>query len=167
MGNRCRENVEIVPPFQGRCLAELFRLSEIPSACLLDTLILGSVRHVVSGDAAYLVVATTRPETMLGDTGVAVSLTRERLFRHDPFKRLTRVEAIWLSDTAPKGAAQIVVGEATVCLPLGSLIDLSAEKFRLEKAIAKKRAGDRPYCRQAFERKVRCQRESGCGRRRT
>ncbi|SCB41933.1 valine--tRNA ligase [Rhizobium multihospitium] len=68
----------------------------------------------------------------------ANSLTRERLFRHDAaIKRLARVEAVSLADTAPKGAAQIVVGEATVCLPLGSLIDLSAEKARLEKAIAK------------------------------
>ncbi|MGY5777120.1 valine--tRNA ligase [Rhizobium sp. LEGMi135b] len=68
----------------------------------------------------------------------ANSLTRERLFRHDAaIKRLARVEAVSLADTAPKGAAQIVVAEATVCLPLGSLIDLSAEKARLEKAIAK------------------------------
>ncbi len=68
----------------------------------------------------------------------ANSLTRERLFRHDAaIKRLARVETISLADTAPKGAAQIVVGEATVCLPLGNLIDLSAEKARLEKAIGK------------------------------
>ncbi|MBX5132583.1 valine--tRNA ligase [Rhizobium lentis] len=68
----------------------------------------------------------------------ANNLTRERLFRHDAaIKRLARVEAISLSDDAPKGAAQIVVAEATVCLPLGNLIDLSAEKARLEKAIAK------------------------------
>ncbi|MBW8321880.1 MAG: valine--tRNA ligase, partial [Rhizobium sp.] len=52
-------------------------------------------------------------------------------------KRLARVESITLADEAPKGAAQIVVGEATACLPLGTLIDLSAEKARLEKAIAK------------------------------
>ncbi|MBX5152246.1 valine--tRNA ligase [Rhizobium lentis] len=68
----------------------------------------------------------------------ANNLTRERLFRHDAaIKRLARVEAISLSDDAPKGAAQIVVAEATVCLPLGNLINLSAEKARLEKAIAK------------------------------
>ncbi|ANK85460.1 MULTISPECIES: valine--tRNA ligase [Rhizobium] len=68
----------------------------------------------------------------------ANNLTRERLFRHDAaIKRLARVEAISLSDDAPKGAAQIVVAEATVCLPLGNLIDLAAEKARLEKAIAK------------------------------
>ncbi|MBY3123396.1 valine--tRNA ligase [Rhizobium laguerreae] len=68
----------------------------------------------------------------------ANNLTRERLFRHDAaIKRLARVEAISLADDAPKGAAQIVVAEATICLPLGNLIDLSAEKARLEKAIAK------------------------------
>ncbi|MDC9835586.1 valine--tRNA ligase [Rhizobium binxianense] len=71
----------------------------------------------------------------------ANNLTRERLFRHDAaIKRLARVEAISLADNAPKGAAQIVVAEATICLPLGNLIDLSAEKARLEKAIAKMEA---------------------------
>jgi valyl-tRNA synthetase len=68
----------------------------------------------------------------------ANSLTRERLSRHQAaIKRLARMEEISLADTAPKGAAQIIVGEATACLPLGKLIDLAAEKARLEKAIAK------------------------------
>lgn len=78
--------------------------------------------------------AATAPLVIVG----ANSLTRERLFRHDAaIKRLARVEEISLSDVAPKGAAQIVVGEATICLPLGNLIDLSVEKARLEKGIAK------------------------------
>lgn len=68
----------------------------------------------------------------------ANSLTRERLARHDAaIKRLARVDGVSLTSEAPKGAAQIVVGEATACLPLGALIDLGAEKARLEKAIAK------------------------------
>ncbi|MFK0330732.1 valine--tRNA ligase [Rhizobium sp. NPDC090275] len=71
----------------------------------------------------------------------ANSLTRDRLSRHDAaIKRLARVDGISLADQAPKGAAQIVAGEATVCLPLGALIDLGAEKARLEKAIAKTEA---------------------------
>ncbi|MBB3560806.1 valine--tRNA ligase [Sinorhizobium sp. B11] len=78
--------------------------------------------------------SATAPLVVVG----ANSLTRERLFRHDAaIKRLARVEAISLAESAPKGAAQIVVAEATVCLPLGKLIDLTAEKSRLEKAIAK------------------------------
>ncbi|KQV83614.1 valine--tRNA ligase [Rhizobium sp. Root1220] len=68
----------------------------------------------------------------------ANSLTRERLSRHEAaIKRLARVEDIALMGEAPRGAAQIIVAEATVCLPLGRLIDLSAEKARLEKAIGK------------------------------
>jgi valyl-tRNA synthetase len=68
----------------------------------------------------------------------ANGLTRERLARHDAaIKRLARVDHISLTQEAPKGAAQIVVGEATACLPLGALIDLGAEKARLEKAISK------------------------------
>ncbi|MDX3925436.1 MAG: valine--tRNA ligase [Shinella sp.] len=68
----------------------------------------------------------------------AGALTRKRLQQHESaIRRLARVENIVLAEAAPKGAAQIVVGEATACLPLGSLIDLSAEKARLEKTIEK------------------------------
>ncbi|WP_024585405.1 valine--tRNA ligase [Aliihoeflea sp. 2WW] len=64
--------------------------------------------------------------------------TRERLGRHDPaIRRLARVGDIGFASEAPKGAAQIVVGEATACLPLGDLIDLQAEAARLSKEITK------------------------------
>jgi valyl-tRNA synthetase len=68
----------------------------------------------------------------------ANAATRERLARHEPaIKRLARVGNITHSVTAPKGSAQIVVNEATVCLPLGDLIDLKAEAERLQKEVAK------------------------------
>jgi valyl-tRNA synthetase len=51
--------------------------------------------------------------------------------------KLARVSAVSFADAPPKAAAQVVAGGATLCLPLGQLIDLSAEKARLEKAIAK------------------------------
>nr|WP_299497740.1 valine--tRNA ligase [uncultured Rhizobium sp.] len=74
------------------------------------------------------------PLVVVGANGV----TQERLVHHEAaIKRLARVETISLANVAPKGAAQIIVGEATACLPLGTLVDLSAEKARLEKAIAK------------------------------
>ncbi|MER8371680.1 valine--tRNA ligase [Mesorhizobium sp. M1406] len=64
--------------------------------------------------------------------------TRERLVREDSaIKRLARVGDISLADVAPKGSAQIVLNEATICLPLGSLIDLAAEAARLRKELAK------------------------------
>jgi len=68
----------------------------------------------------------------------ANALTQERVERNDAaIKRLSRVDAISFAAEAPKGAAQVVSGEAVACLPLGSLIDLSAEKARLEKSMGK------------------------------
>ncbi|MBO6725534.1 MAG: valine--tRNA ligase [Rhizobiaceae bacterium] len=66
----------------------------------------------------------------------ANSDTRERAARHDPaIRRLARAGEVGFADEAPKGAAQIVVGEATICLPLGDLIDVSAEAARLKREI--------------------------------
>jgi valyl-tRNA synthetase len=71
----------------------------------------------------------------------ANELTRSRLVRHEAaIRRLARADSVELADVAPKGAAQVVIGEATACLPLGSLIDLTAERARIEKAIAKAEA---------------------------
>jgi valyl-tRNA synthetase len=62
--------------------------------------------------------------------------TRERAARHDPaIRRLARVGEVAFAGEAPKGSAQIVVGEATACLPLGDLIDIEAEAARLKREI--------------------------------
>jgi valyl-tRNA synthetase len=52
-------------------------------------------------------------------------------------KRLARAEEIKVSTDVPQGSAQVVVGEATIALPLAGVIDLDAEKARLEKEIDK------------------------------
>ncbi|MFM2281285.1 MAG: hypothetical protein RLZZ444_3516, partial [Pseudomonadota bacterium] len=71
----------------------------------------------------------------------ANSVTRERGERHGAaIERLARIEGVSFAEAAPKGSAQIVVGEATACLPLGQLIDVSAEKARLDKALGKTQA---------------------------
>src|SRR5262249_42028591 len=58
--------------------------------------------------------------------------------RHDAaIKRLARVDTITHAEAPPSASAQIVLGEATVCLPLGGLIDLAAEAARLQKELAK------------------------------
>ncbi len=78
--------------------------------------------------------SATAPLVVVG----ASDETSTWLLRHDPaIKRLGRVEDIILEEEVPKGAAQIVVREATFCLPLGALIDLDAEKARIEKALGK------------------------------
>ena len=64
--------------------------------------------------------------------------TATRLLRHDAaIRTLARASDIVLESEAPKGSAQLVLGEATACIPLGDLIDVAAEKARLEKAVAK------------------------------
>ncbi len=57
------------------------------------------------------------------------------LRNEETVKRLARIDAITFEKTAPKGAALIVSGETTAALPLTGIIDMSAEKKRLEKAI--------------------------------
>jgi valyl-tRNA synthetase len=47
--------------------------------------------------------------------------------------RLARLESLSFVDQVPEGAAQIVLGEATVALPLAGVIDFAAERARLEK----------------------------------
>ncbi|MES0882188.1 valine--tRNA ligase [Roseibium sp. SCP14] len=64
--------------------------------------------------------------------------TKARLKTHESaILRLARAETVSLADTAPSGSAQIIVGEATICLPLAGVIDLNAEKARLAKEVGK------------------------------
>jgi valyl-tRNA synthetase len=74
------------------------------------------------------------PLVLIGADGV----TRDRLERHAlAIRRLARVGEISHSEQPPEASAQFVLGEATACLPLGTLIDLEAEAARLQKELAK------------------------------
>ncbi|WP_137389214.1 valine--tRNA ligase [Rhodoligotrophos defluvii] len=53
--------------------------------------------------------------------------------------RLARLQSLDFADAMPAGAAQIVLGEVTVGLPLAGIIDLGAEKQRLAKDLDKLR----------------------------
>jgi valyl-tRNA synthetase len=55
----------------------------------------------------------------------------------DTLKRLARVSELSFAETAPANSAQMIVRGALVALPLEGIIDISAEKVRLEKEIAK------------------------------
>ena len=64
--------------------------------------------------------------------------TRERLDRNlDVIRQLARLERTENVDTFPKGTAQFVLGEATVGLPLGDVIDFGKERARLERELKK------------------------------
>lgn len=68
----------------------------------------------------------------------ANEVTKGRIATHtSAIQRLARAEDIAMADAAPAGSAQIIVGEATICLPLAGVIDLAAEKARLSKDAGK------------------------------
>jgi valyl-tRNA synthetase len=64
--------------------------------------------------------------------------TRERAQRWSEFlKRLARLSDISFADTAPPGSVQLVVRNDLAALPLKGVIDLAAERSRLQKELAK------------------------------
>ena len=69
------------------------------------------------------------------DAGAA---TKARLETHmDLIKQLTRITGFEPTDEIAKGSVQVVADEATFILPLAGVIDVAAEKARLDKEIAK------------------------------
>jgi len=50
---------------------------------------------------------------------------------------LARLASAHATDALPAGCAQFVLGEATVALPLGDVIDFAKERTRLEKELKK------------------------------
>jgi valyl-tRNA synthetase len=64
--------------------------------------------------------------------------TRERAPRwSDVIKRMARLADISFADRAPEGSVQLLVRGEVASLPLKGVIDLSAEKARLDKELAK------------------------------
>ncbi|PIT68043.1 valine--tRNA ligase [Bartonella tribocorum] len=79
--------------------------------------------------------AATRAPLVVVEGG---EVTRERVQRYDALlKKLARIEVIDFSDKVPEISAQMILGEAVFCLPLGQLIDLEAERVRLRKEVHK------------------------------
>jgi valyl-tRNA synthetase len=72
----------------------------------------------------------------------AGATTRSRLATHAALicanARLSRIIAV--DAPTPGGSAQVVVGEATIILPLAGIVDLAKERERLKKEIAKAEA---------------------------
>ena len=96
------------------------------------------VKGVRSVRAEMNVPPSAKIDLMLTQASAA---SRQLLERHrDVILQLARLARATTSDALPKGSAQFVLGEATVGLPLGDVIDLSKERARLEKDL--KRAKD-------------------------
>jgi valyl-tRNA synthetase len=81
--------------------------------------------------------ATLTPLVLAG----ASAETKERAQRwNDVVKRMARLADISFVDRAPEGAVQLLVRGQVAALPLKGVIDLSAEKARLDKELAKAEA---------------------------
>ena len=91
--------------------------------------LIGLVRTV---RAEMNVPASLPLPVLLRDAAPETAARAERWI--EPIRRLARVERLVpLAGEFPSGAAQAVLGEATLVLPLAGLIDLPAERARLHK----------------------------------
>jgi len=97
----------------------------------------------------------------------AASLDRLEAHR-GPIETLARLGSIEVEGGVPAGSAQLVLGEATIVLPLGEVIDIDVERRRLEGEIAKlageigrfdKKLADERFLAKAPEAVVETQRE--------
>jgi valyl-tRNA synthetase len=85
-----------------------------------------SEMNVPAGARVPLVVVGANAETQnrLAETGAVL-------------QRLARLDTITLAEVVPEGAVQAVLGEAVLALPLTDVIDVDAERARLQKDIGK------------------------------
>ena len=100
---------------------------------------------------------------------VASAETRARAGRwDDALKRLARLSEITFADRAPKGAVQLVVRGEVAALPLAGVIDLAAERTRLQKEMQRlkgeveridKKLGNADFVARAPEDVVESERE--------
>ncbi|MFD1694103.1 valine--tRNA ligase [Roseibium aestuarii] len=120
----------------------LLALTQWPKAVVADEAAAGEINWLVSLISEIRSVRAEMnipagakvPVVIVG----ASDVTKARLDTHrSAIERLARAETIELAEAAPKGSAQVIVGEATICLPLAGLIDLGAERARLAKEMDK------------------------------
>ena len=113
-----------------------------PEAKLLDESAADEINFVVDLVASVRSVRaeTNVPAATEADIVVigASEAQEAWLARHDAaIRRLARAAAVSVADVAPRNAAQAVVGEVVVCLPLEEIVDLEAERKRLSKEVGR------------------------------
>jgi valyl-tRNA synthetase len=151
------EICKLLHPFMPFITEELWRVTAESGPARDDLLVLSGWPYADGLDAPeaeaeigwvidlIMAVRSARAETTL-PAGAQAPLalvgagveTRARAERWADFiKRLARVSTIETTDTPPPSALQLVVRGETVALPLAGLLDLGAERARLEKEMAK------------------------------
>jgi valyl-tRNA synthetase len=100
--------------------------------------LVGLISEVRSVRSEMNVPAGAKVPLVLVGAGKAL---RARVDRHEEtIERLARLDDISFGKVAPKGSAQIVLGETVAALPLAGVIDMGAERARLERETDKCRS---------------------------
>jgi len=108
---------------------------------LVDPLAEGEIGWVV--DLITAIRSVRMEMNIPGGTQIPLQLiagpeTKARAERWtEALKRLARLSEITFSDSPPKGSVQLLVRGEVAALPLAGVVDLAAERSRLEKEIAK------------------------------
>ena len=118
--------------------SELLMLTEWPQPTFEDAAAAEEINWLVDLISAVRSVRSEMNVPAAAMVQLSISeanfFTAARLQRHEALiMRLARVEVINLAHAPLKGAAQILVGEATVSMPLAGIIDMDAERARLAK----------------------------------
>jgi valyl-tRNA synthetase len=117
-------------------LAEWPRLEGLTDAAVEDEIgwVVRLVSEVRSVKNEMNIPASTKIPLVL--TGASDAIRARAQAHEDTLKRLARLDSITFAKSAPKGAAVLVAGDTTAAIPLAGVIDMGAEKKRLEKEIA-------------------------------
>ena len=142
--------------YEPKPMLDLDALGRDLSAKPIEALI-ADVSLVPAADLPRLVktLGSNRPLVLVG----AGKALRARTGQHEEtIERLARLDDISFAKTAPKGSAQIVLGETVAALPLSGVIDMGAERARLmreiEKCQAEIRKVDAKFANESFMAKA-------------
>jgi valyl-tRNA synthetase len=110
--------------------------------------LVGFANEQAEGEIGWVIDLITAIRSVRAEMNIAPAIplvlagvskeTKARAQRWAEFiKRLARVSDVAFADGAPKGAVQVVVRGETAALPLTGVIDVVAERARLQKEMAK------------------------------
>ncbi len=117
----------ITAPWPSACT-----VTDAPSARAELDWVVRLITEVRTVRAEMNIPPATLAPVLLRDAA-AITLARAQAWI-DPIRRLARAESVApMSGDIPRGAAQAVLDEATIVIPLTGLIDLDAERARLSK----------------------------------
>ncbi|WP_332066232.1 valine--tRNA ligase [Bartonella sp. CB189] len=150
------EVYKLLHPFMPHITEELWFLTETSDMRRADMLVLTKWPEVTfldekaAFDINWLISVITEIRAVRSEMNVPAAalaplvivgggdVILKRVQHYDAvIKKLARIATINFSDKVPDSSAQIILGEAVFCLPLGELINLEIESARLMKDISK------------------------------